>query len=219
MEKRKKLRLFIGVIIIIIIGITSFLTIFTIRYPLAYRNSIVPYSKEYEIDPYLVASIINVESRYDKLAMSSKEAKGLMQISPQTGQWASEVLEIENYTEEDLFDPDLNIRIGSWYINRLDKEFDGKLDLILAAYNAGSGNVNKWIVDERYSKDGVNLDIIPFKETEDYLIRVKNNYEIYSGIYKNYLFEWEKEDSYYINFLHNIRRSLEEINQKYFRGE
>src|SRR5699024_5585468 len=114
--------------------------------------------------PYLIASIINVESRYDKLAVSHKEAKGLMQISPQTGQWASEVLEIKNYSEQDLFEPDLNIQIGTWYINRLLDEFNGNMDLVLAAYNAGSGNVSKWISDEEYCSDGINLDKIPFKE-------------------------------------------------------
>src|SRR5699024_4703950 len=123
---------------------------FATRYPVAYRAAIVKYSNENDIDPYLVASIINVESSYDKLAVSSKGAKGLMQISPQTGQWGSEVLGMDNYNESDLFDPDINIKIGSWYINRLLKEFNGDLDLTLAAYNAGSGNVRKWLADEKY---------------------------------------------------------------------
>lgn len=189
--------------------ITIGIIFMTTRYPLGYRNIIVKYSQEYDIDPFLIASVINVESRYDKLALSSKDAKGLMQISPQTGEWASEVLNIDNYSEEDLFQPDLNIRIGSWYLNRLFKEFDGNLDLILAAYNAGSGNVNKWIGDEEYCQDGTTLKKIPFKETEDYLVRVDNNYKIYSKIYKNYLFNSEDEDSFYINFLHNVKRMVE----------
>lgn len=208
---KKRLKGFIIFLFIIFLVISLGLTILTIKYPLAYRNIIVKYSKEYDIDPYLVASIINVESRYDKLALSSKEAKGLMQIGPQTGQWASEILEIDNYSEDDLFEVDLNIRIGSWYINRLFSEFDGNLDLVLAAYNAGSGNVNKWISNKDYSSDGINLDKIPFKETEDYLVRVEKNYKVYSKVYKDYLFNWEDEDSFYINFLHNIRRILEEM--------
>ena len=132
-----------------------------------------------------------------------------MQISPQTGQWASEVLNIEGYKEEDLFQPDLNIRIGAWYINRLFMEFDGNLDFVLAAYNAGSGNVNKWIVDEEYCVDGNSLKKIPFKETEDYLVRVNKSYRVYSKLYKNYLYNWEDKDSFYINFLHSIKRIVE----------
>lgn len=195
----------------VFIAITLGLVFLATRYPIGYRSAIVKYSREYQVDPYLVASIINVESKYDRYALSSKEAKGLMQIAPQTGEWASEVLGIENYNGDMLFDTDTNIRIGTWYIDRLFKEFDGKLDLVLAAYNAGSGNVTKWLADEELCSDGINLDSIPFKETEDYLIRVKNSYKIYSNVYKKHLLNSDDEDSFYINFLHNIRRTLKEM--------
>lgn len=211
LRTKKIIKRIIVLLFIIFLIVSLGLSILTIKYPLAYRNIIVKYSSEYDVDPYLVASIINVESRYDKLALSSKEAKGLMQIAPQTGQWASEILEIDNYSEESLFEPDLNIRIGSWYINRLFNEFDGNLQLVLAAYNAGSGNVNKWMLDEEYSSDGTSLKKIPFKETEDYLVRVEKSYKVYSKVYKNYLFSLEEEESFYINFLHNIRRILEDM--------
>ena len=206
---KKKIKKIAMLITVAFILITTGIIVLAARYPLAYRNVIVKYSEEYQVDPFLISSIINVESRYDKLALSPKEAKGLMQISPQTGQWASEILEIDNYKEEDLFQPDLNIRIGTWYLNRLFKEFDGNLDFVLAAYNAGSGNVNKWIADEEYCVDGTNLKKIPFKETEDYLVRVDNNYRVYSKLYKNYLFNPEDKDSFYINFLHSIKRMVE----------
>lgn len=211
MRFKRTIKRLITFIILIFIITTIGITILTTKYPLAYRNIIVKYSQEYKVDPFLIASIINVESRYDKLALSSKDAKGLMQISPQTGQWASEILEMENYNEEDLFQPDINIEMGTWYINRLFKEFDGELELVLAAYNAGSGNVNKWLTDEEYCKDGVSLKKIPFKETEDYLVRVDHNYKVYSMVYENYLFNWEDEDSFYINLLHNIKRMVEEM--------
>lgn len=209
MKFKRIIRQIVTLIIVTFILISIGITILATRYPLAYRSIVVKYSQEYEVDPFLIASIINVESRYDKLALSSKEAKGLMQISPQTGQWASEVLNIEGYKEEDLFQPDLNIRIGAWYINRLFMEFDGNLDFVLAAYNAGSGNVNKWIVDEEYCVDGNSLKKIPFKETEDYLVRVNKSYRVYSKLYKNYLYNWEDKDSFYINFLHSIKRIVE----------
>lgn len=202
---KRLITLITAIFIIATIGITALTT----KYPLAYRNIIVKNSQEYKVDPFLIASIINVESRYDKLALSSKDAKGLMQISPQTGQWASEILEMENYKEGNLFQPEINIEMGTWYVNRLFKEFDGELELVLAAYNAGSGNVNKWLVDEEYSEDGLSLKKIPFKETEDYLVRVDHNYKVYSMIYKDYLFNWEDEDSFYINLLHNIKRMVE----------
>ena len=209
-RKFKKMILFLFIISLLAIIGLGFLTT---RYPISYRGQIVKYSKEYNIDPYLVASIINVESKYDKYAISSKEARGLMQIGPQTGQWASEEIGIEGYNEDLLFDPDTNIKIGTWYIDRLFKEFDGKLDLVLAAYNAGSGNVSKWLLDEDICKDGVNLNKIPFKETEDYLVRVKDSYKVYSKVYKKHLLNSDDEDSFYINLLHNIRRTLKEVNK------
>ena len=83
------------------------LVVLTTKYPIGYKSAIVKYSNEYSLDPYLVASVINVESKYDKMLYLVKEAKGLMQIAPQTGQWAGEVLGIENYNAEMLFDPEV----------------------------------------------------------------------------------------------------------------
>ena len=103
-------------------------------------------------------------AKYDTYAVSNKEAKGLMQISPQTGKWASEVLSIEGYSEDDLFDPEINIRIGTWYLSVLLKEFNNNIDLVLAAYNAGSGNVNKWLNNREYSLDGNSLSRIPLRK-------------------------------------------------------
>lgn len=187
------------------------LVFLTTNYPIGYKSVILEYSKEYNLDPYLVASIINVESKFDKDAISQKDARGLMQISPSTGKWASEVLELKNYKEDILFDPETNIRIGTWFLSTLFKEFDGNLDLVLAAYNAGSGNVNKWLNDEKYTDEKNNLTIIPFKETEDYLVRVNKSYKIYSTVYKKYIMNPSDKDSFYINLLHNIRKLVKEI--------
>lgn len=207
----KKIKKLIGFVTFIFLIAIMGLVFLTTNYPIGYKSMILEYSKEYNLDPYLVASIINVESKFDKDAISQKDARGLMQISPSTGKWASEVLEIENYNEDILFDPDTNIRIGTWFLSTLFKEFDGNLDLVLAAYNAGSGNVNKWLSDEKYIDDKNNLAIIPFKETEDYLVRVNKSYKIYSTVYKKYIMNPSDKDSFYINLLHNIRKLVKEI--------
>lgn len=196
------LALSIGLIIIIISVIVSAL------YPLGYKDYINKYSKEYNLDPFLVASIINVESNYDKNAISSKNARGLMQIGATTGVWASEVLQIKSYNSEMLFEPETNIRIGSWYLNQLNKEFDNNLDLVLAAYNAGSGNVNKWLLDSSYSKNGEDLHTIPFKETKNYLKKVKWNHEIYSRVYKYYMPKQDNNSSLYVDLIIYIKEFL-----------
>jgi len=82
------------------------------------------------------------------------------------------------------------------------------VDSVLAAYNAGSGNVSKWLNDEEYSCDNNTLSMIPYKETEDYLVRVKKSYNVYSKIYKQYIMNSKGSDSFYINILNNIRKII-----------
>ena len=176
---------------------------------MSYKKSISIYSKQFNVDPYLVAAIINVESSYDKMAISNKEARGLMQISPTTGQWAAEDLAIENFSLDLLFEPETNIMIGTWYLNMLSKEFDHNIQLVLAAYNGGSGNVTKWLENDEYCEDGINLKVIPFKETRDYVEKVLKNYKIYKILYKD---EFDKtstqEESYFIVMIHNFKKIL-----------
>lgn len=208
---RKLIKGIVTILIVVFILAGVGLSYLAIKYPIGYEALIVKYSKEYNIDPYLVASIINVESKYDAQAISIKEARGLMQISPQTGKWASEVLRIDNYSENLLYDPEVNIRIGTWYLSVLFNEFDNNLDLVLAAYNAGSGNVNKWLTNTEYSIDGCSLTSIPYKETEDYLEKVKGNYKVYSTIYRNYIINSTNENYLYIKLIINIRKMLKTL--------
>lgn len=178
----KKIISIITVFILIFLAISVF---FNITYPLSYEYFIIKYSDEYEVDPYLVAAIINVESKYDKYAESNKGARGLMQIMPATGEWAAEEIGIEDFAVEMLYEPETNIRIGTWYLNTLSAEFDNNLQLVLAAYNSGSGNVNKWLKNERYSEDGNSLEVIPFPETEEYVEKVNKNIKTYNILHKN----------------------------------
>ena len=127
--------------------------------------------------PRRYSEYVEIYSRKD--AVSHKGAKGLMQISDITREWAKEEM---NLGDIDIFDPKTNIKIGCWYLNKLYKEF-GRLDLVIAAYNGGSGNVNKWLSDYSYSKDGKSLDLIPFEETSMYVKKVTKNYKMYNKLY------------------------------------
>ncbi len=176
--------------IMLILVIGAFLTynakwILGIIYPFHYRDLVETYAEEYNVDPYLVAAIMRNESRFNPNAISRREARGLMQIAPVTGDWAAEKLNIDNFTYEALYEPELNIRIGVWYISILENEFDGNLHLMVAAYNAGNGNVSRWLENPAYSKDGKNLDEIPFPETRNYLTKVLRDYERYQIIYED----------------------------------
>ena len=202
----------VSLILVLILAFVASIMYLKLVYPLAYEDLIQKYSREYGIDPYLIAAIINVESRYDKNALSSKEARGLMQISPITGEWAAKELSIADFDLEKLYDPDVNIRIGSWYLKVLEEEFNGSLQLILAAYNGGSGNVSNWLKNEEYSQDGLVLTKIPFKETEEYIKKVEKNIKIYNILYKNsFNHEITHSSSNFIALIHNIRKIMKSL--------
>jgi len=153
-----------------------------IAYPFHYRELIMEYAEAYGVDPYLVVAIIRNESKFNPEAVSRKEARGLMQIAPITGEWASEKLEIEDYRPDRLHEPRLNIQIGCWYLGILQDQFSRNISLMVAAYNAGNGNVSKWLDNPEYSDNGAELTHIPFPETRSYQQRVLRDYQYYRTI-------------------------------------
>jgi soluble lytic murein transglycosylase len=152
-------------------------------YPVEFVKDITKYADQFGVDPYLVMAVIYVESYFDASACSYKGAVGLMQIMPKTGEWVAQRLKIKDFTSEKLYKPDMNIRIGCWYLSNLQSQFNGDLDLVLAAYNGGSGNVRKWLKNREYSLDGKTISYIPFKETREYVQKVKKAYKKYRSLY------------------------------------
>ena len=167
-------------VVIIVINIKS---IFKSFYPIKYENQIVKYSQRYNVDPCLVAAVIRAESNFDGKAVSQKGAYGLMQIMPDTALWVAENMKLKDFDVERLYESEINIAMGCWYINNLNTEFNGNIDLVLAAYNGGRGNVQKWLKNKEYSSDGKTLNVIPFGETDKYVKKVKTNYNIYLKLY------------------------------------
>jgi len=159
---------------IIIFVIVLYLTVF----PLKYRNHISAYAHKYQISPELITSIIFVESSFNPNAKSDKGAVGLMQILPSTANWICEINDIE-YNEEKLLNPEYNIKIGTCYFKYLFDKFDD-IEMALVAYNAGEGTVKLWLKNENYSTDGKTLKTIPYKESRNYLKKVKRAINIYS---------------------------------------
>ena len=171
--------------IIIALGIVSIISYSYIKkvFPIKYSNYVDYFALEYNLDKYLIYSIIKVESNFNEVAISNKGAVGLMQIMPETGEWISQKMGMLYYTEDMLVDTETNIKLGCFYLSDLAEEFHGDINLILAAYNGGRGNVKNWLSDPKYSSDGRNLSNIPFKETSDYLIKVKMAYNVYKFLY------------------------------------
>lgn len=177
-------RILLPVLILIVI-IFTLDSAAKVIYPVKYKKYVFKYSTEYNIDPYLVFAIIKAESGFNPNATSKKNARGLMQISGKTAEWAAKSIKLEDFTPDKLYNPEINIMIGCWYINRLMQEFSNNTDLVITAYNGGSGNVTEWLKNRDYSSSGISLDRIPYRETETFVNRVKNSHIIYKRIYEN----------------------------------
>lgn len=147
-----------------------------IKYPVSYSSYIVKYSKENNLDPYLVISVIKQESNFVADA-KSQYAGGLMQLTEVT---ADEYAKKLGLTNCDYMDPETNIRIGCYVLSSLIEKYE-VVDTALAAYNAGVGNVNSWLTNPDYSSDGKTLHTIPFSETRHYVKKVNH----YISEYKN----------------------------------
>ncbi|MGI9187790.1 MAG: lytic transglycosylase domain-containing protein [Gaiellales bacterium] len=152
------------------------------RYPLHYQSIIDAHADNYGLEPSLLAAVVYTESKFDPNAKSAAGAVGLMQLLPDTAQGIADHTGGGRYTAADLYDPELNIRYGSYYLARLQHKYRDHpqaLDLALAAYNAGQGNVDRWVAE---TPAGAAVRI-PFRETRDYLERVHRLQGIYHRAY------------------------------------
>lgn len=151
-------------------------------YPLKYEEHIEKYSEEYGIDKYLVMALIKAESNYVNDAHSGV-ARGLMQITDETALWIADKMHKE-FENDDIENPEINISMGCYYLKYLLNYYNNDTALALVAYNAGMGNVNKWLSDSEYSENGKTLHTIPFGETKRYLEKVEKGMKIYKKLYK-----------------------------------
>ena len=167
----KKMRVLRKIIIAAFV-FTLILKVFVCYFPLKYRAEVEKYAAMYGLETELVYAVIHTESHFNENSCSSKGASGLMQIMQPTADWAAEQIGIENYSYERIYEPEINIQIGCWILSKLADVYDNDIVLICAAYNAGMGNVSKWLGDERFSSDGKTLSCIPFEETKNYVAKV-----------------------------------------------
>ncbi len=148
-----------------------------IRYPLHYRPIVTGHARNYRIDPALLAAVIDAESKFRANAKSSSGAIGLMQLMPSTAHGIAEHTGGSQFETQDLYDPEINVRYGSWYLRHLlDKYGDERT--ALAAYNAGQYNVDRW----RASGSGIR-----FSETRAYVARVEDLKQIYRDVWGSQL--------------------------------
>ncbi len=171
------------ILILVIIGIIKAIPLgFDYFFPCTYKRQVEECAKKYQVDKNLIFAIIKAESNFNKDAVSKKGAKGLMQLMDETGRWCTEEIGI---SECELTDVECNINAGTFYFSHLLEMYSGNEKNAIAAYNAGYGNVDKWLEDKNYSGDGKTLDTIPFEETDKYVKKVMLYKKIYSYKDKN----------------------------------
>jgi len=154
-------------------------------YPLNYVEHITHFGRLYDVDPLIIAAVIKTESGFNPNAVSRSNAKGLMQLTDDTLFWLySKTPEKEEHNDNYIFIPEHNIKYGTLNLSILLKKYED-FSTALAAYNAGQGRTDKWLVDSRYSDDGKCLKDIPYSETKNYVKKVKFNLKIYKLLYPN----------------------------------
>lgn len=154
------------------------------QYPLKYEELIVSTAREFDLEPWHIAAVVRCESSFRERATSNVGARGLMQIMPDTGKWlAGKFGEEDTYTDDDLYDPAINLKYGAWYLKWLMDRYHGDRTLATAAYHAGQGTVDKWLANPEVSADGQTLSRIPYDSTGTYVRRVTTACEKYQELY------------------------------------
>jgi soluble lytic murein transglycosylase len=152
-------------------------------YPIHFKENIRQSADNYKLDPFLIAAIIRVESNFQPDIESKKGAYGLMQLMPDTSEWIVETGKFSPRYKENLHDPSISIELGSWYLNWLNKQFNGNTAAVIAGYNAGQGKVNQWMQNQQWDGTLEHADTIPYGETRHYIQRVLYYYNKYHKLY------------------------------------
>jgi soluble lytic murein transglycosylase len=145
-----------------------------LRYPLRYQAIVRGHARNYRLDPALLAAVIDVESKFQADAKSGSGAIGLMQLLPSTAHGIALHTGGSRFTTDDLYDPEINVRYGAWYLRHLLDRYDGDERTALAAYNAGQDNVDRWLA----AHSGIR-----YAETRAYVARVERLKRVYRRIW------------------------------------
>ena len=174
-------------LIILILIVLVFMSIEPIKkqitktvYKKDYSEYVNKYAEQYGVEENLIYALIKAESNFNPNAVSHQNAKGLMQLMQSTAEDLAKKSKI-NLNNDNILEPDINIQLGTQYISTLLNKYEC-VEVALAAYNAGSGNVDKWINSGTIKADGSDIENIPYKETNTYVRKIMRDYEIYKKL-------------------------------------
>jgi soluble lytic murein transglycosylase len=143
-----------------------------ITLPLRHEDIIRQQARDKDLDPALIAAVIYAESHFRDGQTSAAGAQGLMQITPATARYIARKSGGTQFVVDDLATPQVNIAYGAYYLRYLLRRYDGNIDFALAAYNAGEGNVDRWIAAAQARNRALTITAIPYSETRAYVGRV-----------------------------------------------
>jgi soluble lytic murein transglycosylase len=152
-------------------------------YPIPFQEALVKAGEEFDVDPHYLAAMIREESRFNASVVSWAGAYGLMQVMPDTGKRIAPKIGIKGFDKDMLLDPEVNIRMGAWYIRFLLDEFGGDFSLVSGAYNAGEGRMGQW--RDRYAVEDLDefIEQVPYDETRNHIKKVMHSYHVYRNLY------------------------------------
>jgi soluble lytic murein transglycosylase len=151
-------------------------------YPAGWGDLVQEQAGPYGVDPLLMLAMIRQESSFDPRAQSGAQAMGLTQVVPSTARIIAAKLGRDDFSMHDLFKPVVSLEFGSWFVSQLLGDYKGGVIPTLAAYNAGGGNVARWV--DRFGNDpDVLVEQIPLAETQMYVRIVYDNYAHYEALY------------------------------------
>ncbi|PMB23101.1 tail length tape measure protein, partial [Fischerella thermalis CCMEE 5319] len=151
-------------------------------YPFPYLKEIEYWSRQRQLNPLLVTALIRQESRFQPKIKSVANATGLMQVLPDTAKWIAPQIK-EDSKKINLEDPNDNIMLGTWYLDHTHQQYGNNSLLAIASYNAGPGNVAKWLQTIPTQDPDEFVELIPFDETKNYVRQVFGNYWNYLRLY------------------------------------
>ena len=154
-----------------------------LAFPLPYREPLELYSKERQIDPFLVAGLVRQESEFNAKALSRAQAYGLTQVIPSTGRELSRKIGLAGFRADMLFEPETSLRLGTFYLRMLLDQLQGQWEATLASYNAGKSYVTRWLTWSHFREPAEFVESIPIAETRNYVQSVLRNADVYRRLY------------------------------------
>lgn len=152
-------------------------------FPMPYASPLAKYASARNLDPHLVAGLIRQESEFRADAVSRAKARGLMQVLPSTGRSLTRKLNLGTYRVSMLDKPEVNINMGTYYLAHIAEAFDGRLEYVLASYNAGKSRADNWKTWGDFKEPIEFIETIPFTETREYVLSVYRNAMVYRQVY------------------------------------